>query len=368
MSSRNRIVMLLDFDYFFAQCEELRNPSLRDKPVVIGVYSGRTEDSGAVSTANYLARHYGVKSGIPLFLAKKRLENVDSVFLPVDYEYYEEISDRIMQVLNSHADVFEQVGVDEAYLDVTKKTQGSYEKAGELATTLKQLVKNQVGVTFSVGIGPNKLLAKIACDVNKPDGLTTVKPEEVESFLNPLPVDRLIGVGRKISQKMNDLSIRTIGDLSRCDVQRLVAIFGKTLGVYFHNASNGVDNEPVKETGQAESISRIATLKQNTRDLALISEKAGVLIGDIHRELLQNDLNYRQIGVITVLSDLTIRNRSQTLEQPTNSVETLRDVVRLLFDKLLDEEISEARRIGVKVSQLSKNDKNQRQLTSYLKN
>ena len=360
--------MLLDFDYFFAQCEELRNPSLRDKPVVIGVYSGRTEDSGAVSTANYLARHYGVKSGIPLFLAKKRLENVDSVFLPVDYEYYEEISDRIMQVLNSHADVFEQVGVDEAYLDVTKKTQGSFEKAGELATTLKQLVKNQVGVTFSVGIGPNKLLAKIACDVNKPDGLTTVKPEEVESFLNPLPVDRLIGVGRKISQKMSDLSIRTIGDLSRCDVQRLVAIFGKTLGVYFHNASNGVDNEPVKETGQAESISRIATLKQNTRDLALISEKAGVLIGDIHRELLQNDLNYRQIGVIAVLSDLTIRNRSQTLEQPTNSVETLRDEVRLLFDKLLNEETSEARRIGVKVSQLSKNDKNQRQLTSYLQN
>jgi len=360
--------MLLDFDYFFAQCEELRNPSLRDKPVVIGVYSGRTEDSGAVSTANYLARHYGVKSGIPLFLAKKRLENVDSVFLPVDYEYYEEISDRIMQVLNSHADVFEQVGVDEAYLDVTKKTQGSFEKAGELATTLKQLVKNQVGVIFSVGIGPNKLLAKIACDVNKPDGLTTVKPEEVESFLNPLPVDRLIGVGRKISQKMSDLSIRTIGDLSRCDVQRLVAIFGKTLGVYFHNASNGVDNEPVKETGQAESISRIATLKQNTRDLALISEKAGVLIGDIHRELLQNDLNYRQIGVIAVLSDLTIRNRSQTLEQPTNSVETLRDEVRLLFDKLLNEETSEARRIGVKVSQLSKNDKNQRQLTSYLQN
>ena len=360
--------MLLDFDYFFAQCEELRNPSLRDKPVVIGVYSGRTEDSGAVSTANYLARHYGVKSGIPLFLAKKRLENVDSVFLPVDYEYYEEISDRIMQVLNSHADVFEQVGVDEAYLDVTKKTQGSFEKAGESATALKQLVKNQVGVIFSVGIGPNKLLAKIACDVNKPDGLTTVKPEEVESFLNPLPVDRLIGVGRKISQKMSDLSIRTIGDLSRCDVQRLVAIFGKTLGVYFHNASNGVDNEPVKETGQAESISRIATLKQNTRDLALISEKAGVLIGDIHRELLQNDLNYRQIGVITVLSDLTIRSRSQTLEQPTNSVETLRDVVRLLFDKLLNEETSEARRIGIKVSQLSKNDKNQRQLTSYLKN
>jgi DNA polymerase IV (DinB-like DNA polymerase) len=360
--------MLVDFDYFFAQCEELRNPILTDRPVVIGVYSGRTEDSGAVSTANYIARKYGVKSGIPLFLAKKKLEGINAVFLPVDYEYYEGISDRIMQILRDYADAFEQVGIDEAYLDVSQKTQGDFGNAEDLAKSIKRLVKAQIGVTFSVGIGPNKLLAKIASDIHKPDGLTLLLHEDVARFLDPLPVDRLIGVGRKISQKMNELNIKTIGDLARYDVQKLVVVFGKTLGIYFHNASNGVDNEPVKEAGEAESISRIATLKQNTRDLTLISEKADILIGEIHKELMQKDLNYKQVGIIAVMSNLTIRNRSQTLEQPTNKIVTLRNVVSLLFDKLLDEENLEARRIGVKVSQLGKEDKDQRQLTSYFRN
>jgi DNA polymerase IV (DinB-like DNA polymerase) len=123
-----RIVMLADLDYFFAQCEELRNPALKDKPVVIGVYSGRTEDSGAVSTANYVAREYGVKSGIPLYLAKRRLQNVEAVFLPVDYEHYEQISGKIMQILKGYADAFEQVSIDEAYLDVTQKAHESFER------------------------------------------------------------------------------------------------------------------------------------------------------------------------------------------------------------------------------------------------
>jgi DNA polymerase IV (DinB-like DNA polymerase) len=360
--------MLVDFDYFFAQCEELRNPVLTDRPVVIGVYSGRTEDSGAVSTANYIARKYGVKSGIPLFLAKKKLEGINAVFLPVDYEYYEGISDKIMQILRDYADAFEQVGIDEAYLDVSQKTQGDFGNAEDLAKSLKRLVKAQIGITFSVGIGPNKLLAKIASDTHKPDGLTLLRHEGVERFLDPLPVDRLIGVGRKISQKMNELNIKTIGDLARYDAQKLVVVFGKTLGIYFHNASNGVDNEPVKETGEAESISRIATLKQNTRDLTLISEKADILIGEIHKDITQKDLSYKQVGIIAVMSNLTIHNRSQTLEQPTDSIVTLRNLVSLLFSKLFVEENLEVRRIGVKVSQLGKKDKEQRQLTSYFQN
>ena len=141
-----------------------------------------------------------------------------------------------------------------------------------------------MALRFTVGIGPNKLVAKIACDNQKPDGLTVVKPDEVAFFLSPLPVDRLIGVGRKTAAKMEALSIRTIGDLARFDVQRLVEVFGKTLGVYFHNAAIGVDDEPVQEAGEAESISRIATLKENTRDLAVILEKTSQLTEDIQKE------------------------------------------------------------------------------------
>jgi DNA polymerase IV (DinB-like DNA polymerase) len=364
-----RIVMLVDLDYFFAQCEELRNPSLKDKPVVIGVYSGRTEESGAVSTANYAARKYGVKSGMPLFLAKRKLEGVvDAVFLPVEHEYYEQVSDRLMGIFRGYADVFEQVGIDEAYLDVTERVHGSFDEVEALIALMKTDVKRVVGVTFSVGVGPNKLVAKVACDVHKPDGLTVVRPEEVKAFLSPLPVDRLLGVGKKTSVKMTELGVRTVGDLVGFDMQRLVEFFGKTLGVYFHNAANGIDEEPVREAGEAESISRIATLKQDSRDLEFILEKAEVLAADVHNDLVKRGLSFRQVGIVVIRTDLTTRSRSATLEQPTKSLEGLKKTVRKLLEKFLEESNMEVRRVGVKVSQLSKEEKVQKRLESYFGN
>ena len=365
MPSPTRVVMLVDFDYFFAQCEELRNSALKDKPVVVGVYSGRTEDSGAVSTANYVARKYLVKSGIPLYLAKKRLEGSEAVFLPVDYEYYEQISDRIMQVLRDYADSFEQVGIDEAYLDVTQKTQGSFGAASELVQKMKSEVKQRVGITVSVGVGPNKLVAKIASDSQKPDGVTIVKPEEVKRFLSPLPVNRLVGVGRKIGVKMAELGLKTIGDLASYDVQKLVELFGKKLGVYFHNAANGVDNEPVEETGEAESISRISTLKENTRDLMVVLEKTDQLIADIHKDLVQRNVGFKQVSIIAIMIDLSVRSRSKTLETATSDKEVLRITVRELFEKFLAESDLEIRRVGVKISQFSKEEREQKKLTSF---
>ena len=166
---------------------------------------------------------------MPLFQAKRKLEGTDAVFLPVDHEYYEKISNRIMQIFRSYASSLEQVSVDEAYLDVTEQVEGSFEKAKEHAQKMKPQVKAEVGISFSVGVGPNKLVAKIACDSQKPDGLTIITPDKVECFLSPLPVDRLLGVGRKTSVVMDSLGIKTINDLAEFDVQRLIAIFGKTL-------------------------------------------------------------------------------------------------------------------------------------------
>jgi DNA polymerase IV (archaeal DinB-like DNA polymerase) len=357
--------MLVDLDYFFAQCEELRNPTLKGKPVVVGMYSGRTEESGAVSTANYAARKYGVKSGMPLFLAKRKLENVDAVFLPVDHEYYQKISDGLMQVFRNYADVFERMGIDEAYMDITAKVHGSFDESKTLTERMKADVKSRFGVTFSVGVGPNKLVAKIAADIQKPDGLTVVRLEEVAAFLQQLPVDHLLGVGRKTSKTMEMLRIKTIGDLAGFDVQRLVEVFGKTLGVYFHNAANGVDDEPVREAGEAESISRIGTLKQDSRDLNFILDKADELIYDLYKELAQKRLSYNQLGIIAILSDLTVRNRSKTLDQPAADLETLRKAFRELFEKFLSESDLEIRRIGVRVSGFVKEESAQKQLTSY---
>ena len=360
-----RVIMLVDLDYFFAQCEELRNPGLSDKPIVVGMYSGRTEDSGAVSTANYIARNYGVKSGIPLYLAKRKLEGVDAVFLPVDYQYYEKISNQIMNLLRNYANEFEQVSIDEAYMDVTRRVNGSYEKTKPLVDEIKKMVHQKIGLKFSVGVGPNKLVAKIASEVNKPDGFTLVKPEEVEKFLAPLAVDKLLGIGKKTRAKLEAVGIKTIGDLALYDVQKLVDLFGKTLGVYFHNSAMGIDNDPVRPEGEAGSISRIGTLKQNTKDIQLILEKTDEQIGEILKEVIQNDVYFNQVGVIAVLTDLSTKSRSQKLSNPTRNKELLKRVVKELFEKFLEGAELDVRRVGVKVSQFSKMEDNQKQLTSY---
>jgi DNA polymerase IV (archaeal DinB-like DNA polymerase) len=362
---QNRVIMLADFDYFFAQCEELRNPALKDKPVVVGVYSGRTEESGAVSTSNYIARKFSVKSGMPLFLAKRKLEGTDAVFLPVDHDYYDQISNRIMQIFRGYASSLEQVSVDEAYLDVTEQVEGSFEKAREYAQKIKADVKTHVGISFTIGVGPNKLIAKIACDSQKPDGLTIIKPKDAEEFLAPLPVDRLLGVGKKTTARMEQMSIKTIGDLAKYDCQRLIEVFGKALGIYFHNASNAIDNEPVQEQGEAESISRIGTLKQDTRDLEFILNKTNELTQDVYAEVAEKNLSFKQVAIYVVMTDLSCKSRSITLEQSAKDKETIRRNVRVLFERFLGESTLEVRRVGVKVSGFSREETKQKQLSNF---
>ncbi len=358
--------MLIDLDYFFAQCEELRNPSLRDKPVVVCVYSGRSEDSGAVSTANYVARGYGVKSGMPIFQAKKKLDDVEAVFLPVDNSFYEETSESVMTTLRRYADRFEQVSIDEAYLDVTRRAGGSFENARELAEEIKNTLKANLKLTCSIGIGPNKLIAKIAADSQKPDGLMIITPDQVESFLSPLPVNRLIGVGTKTEEKMQNLRIHTIGELAKHDVQKLIEVFGKTLGTCFHNASSGLDNEPVEERGEAESRSRISTLKQDTHDLSLILEKTDQLCNEIHASVLQQKITFKTVGISVVAVDMSIHTRSKTYEGYTNDLEAIKKAVKELYEKFLAEVELEARRVGVRVSNFFKRPESQRQLTSFM--
>ncbi len=357
--------MLVDLDYFFAQCEELRNPSIKEKPVVVCVYSGRTEDSGAVSTANYVARKYGVRSGIPIYLAKKKLEGVDSVFLPVDYDFYEEVSGRVMTVLKRFADAFEQVGIDEAFLDVSDKTKADFSFAEEFGRTVKNELFKLERLTCSIGVGPNKLIAKIAADEKKPDGLTVVTPNHVSSFLQPLPVDRLIGVGKKTLMRMQSMHVCTIGELAKTDVQKLVGVFGKTLGTYFYNASQGLDNEPVQEKGEAESISRIATLRQNTRDVDAVMEKATELCDDLYNRVLEERLTFKTVGIIAITVDLRTYSRSRSLDSPSNSVYLMKRIVRELFEKFIEESELDIRRVGVKLSNLAVIEEEQARLTSF---
>jgi len=362
-----RVVMLVDLDYFYAQIEEIRNPSIKDKPVVVCVYSGRTKDSGVVSTANYIARSYGVKSGIPIVLAKKKLEDIDSVFLPMNHDFYKEVSDRVMRILKTFAGNLEQEGIDEAYLDVTVRTDENFDKAGLLGMEIKKAVKEQEGLSCSVGIGPNKLVAKIAADIKKPDGLTVVRPDEVEQFFGPLPVDRLLGVGKKTSEKLAEMGIVTVSDLANYDVKSLVGCFGKGLGSYLHDASRGIDQDPVEDRGDSESISRIATLKEDTRDLATITEKTDRLCEDVYAKLKQRGVSFKLIGVVAVMKDLSILTRSKTLNDAVNDPSLLKSEVDELFKKLVKETDKEVRRAGVRVSCFVEERGQQKQLTSFLK-
>ena len=283
----------------------------------------------------------------------------------LDFENKSQISDKIMQVLRGYADSFEQTSIDEAYLNVTEKVKRSFEVARELAQKIKSKVRNDAGISFSVGIGPNKLVAKIAADSQKPDGLTVVKECEVENFLSPLPVNLLAGVGRKTTVKMSELGISTFGELASYDVQRLVSVFGRKLGVYFHNAAKGIDNLPVQETGEAESISRISTLKENTRDFVMVLEKATELVEDIHKDVVKRNITFKQISIIAIMANLRVRSRSKTLEKATSNIEVLRGAVRELFEKFLDESELEIRRVGVKISNFAKEEVEQKRLTSF---
>jgi len=228
-----RIVFHIDFDYFYAQCEEIRLPELKSKPVCVCVYSDRGGDSGAIATANYTARRYGVKSGIPIIFAKKRLEErKDAVFLPVDFDYYFEMSEKAMKIMESDADIFEYVGKDEAYLDVTKRVEGDYKKASHLAQQIKNSIRDQVKLSCSIGISPNKLISKIASNFQKPDGLTIVSPEKINEFLEPLEIRVIPGIGKKTENKFSEMNLKTIQVFWPSAGVHSIIIFSLVIGAF----------------------------------------------------------------------------------------------------------------------------------------
>jgi DNA polymerase IV (DinB-like DNA polymerase) len=352
-----RTIVALDLDYFFAQCEQIRRPDIKDKPVVICVFSGRTQDSGAISTCNYLARSLGVRSGMPITLAKKMLKKHESaVFLPVDKEYYDSISDRIMQILRNHTMKMEQVSVDEAYLDLTDRTKGEYSRAKEIAAKIKAEILEAEYLTCSVGIGPNKLVAKMAADAAKPNGLVVVEPERVQDFLYPLTIGRLFGIGPKTERKLNSLGVNTIRDLARFDEERLAREFGKNLGPSLRRSAQGLDDDPVRER-ELEQLSRIITLKHDATSYDF-EEEMSPLCHDIADRLTAKALQCRSVGIIAITTELHVRSHAKALDIPTNLEERIKNSVDDLFRSFFNEnENLKIRRAGVKVSGLTHNSK-----------
>lgn len=335
-------------DYFFAQCEEREHPEIKGKPVVICVYSGR--GSGAVSTSNYEARKLGIKAGIPISRAKKM--NPEAVFLPVNMELYRSISSEIMEILRGFSETLEQESVDEAFLDITGKVP-DFEGAKELAAKIKNEIKLKTKLTCSVGVGPNKLIAKIASDFQKPDGLTVVRPGEILQFLPPLKIRDLIGVGKKTGERLNELGIGTIGDLSKMSSQDLNHEFGQAKGLWLKQASQGIDDSPVAEREGTEQIGRIITLKEDTIDPAIIWEAINGLSGEVHNRLTSRKLDFKSVTFVAVSADFKMHTKSHTLDSPAKDIDTIKTTAYKLAQIFLSENPVPLRRIGIRVANLT---------------
>ena len=360
-----RVVFHIDFDYFYAQCEETRSPELKSKPVCVCVFSDRGADSGAIATANYTARKYGVKSGIPISFAKKRLEErKDAVFLPVDFDFYSEISEKAMEIMKSKSDVFEYVGRDEAYLDVTERVGGDFEKASHLAQQIKNLIRDKIKLSCSIGISPNKLVSKIASDFRKPDGLTVVTPDKISEFLEPQKIRVIPGIGKKTDERFSEMDLETIRDLKKLDIFALNKEFGRKSGTYIYNAVRGIDNEPVKEKEASIQYSKITTLKKDSKEYQFLSENLVELCKEVHEVLIKNNRMFKSIGIHFVQSDLSNRSKSRMLRSHTTSLEELKKNAEQLLKEALENQTMTVRRLGVKVSELSE-VQGQRDITSY---
>ncbi len=360
-----RIVFHIDFDYFFAQCEEIRNPKLKSKPVCVCVFSDRGGDSGAIATANYNARKFGVKSGIPIVFAKKRLvEQRDAVFLPVDFDFYISMSEKGMEIMEKYADIFEYVGKDEAFLDVTKKTNGDWGEAKNLAMEIKKEIKDNLNLTCSIGISPNKLISKIASDFQKPDGLTLVLPEKVEEFLEPLRIGDIPGVGKKTEDQFSQMNFQTIKDLKEVDVFTLNKEFGRKSGTYIFNAVRGINKDPVKKRAPNTQYSKVMTLKKDSIEFDFLFDNLKQLCKQVYQVVLNKNKMFKSVGIQLIQSDLSNKTKSKMLKNPILNLEELeKNVEQLLKDALVEQKIT-IRRVGVKVSEFS-DVQDQSSITSY---
>ena len=347
-----RVILHVDMDSFYSQIEERENRELTGNAVVVCMFSARGGDSGAVAAANYIARDVGIKSGMPISRAKKIAP--DAVFLHARREFYREVSKDVMEILRSYAEAFEQVSIDEAYLDLTKKVDGDFQKGKEIALMIKKEVSEKEQLTCSVGIGPNKLIAKMAANARKPDGLSVILPEEVTGFLSPMLVKKLFRVGPKTAQSLEEMKITTIGELSKVDSSTLIKAFGNVRGTWLYEASKGIDESPVQERGEREQISRLKTLEKDTRDAEVISGKLGELAKNVMDDLSKTARQFRTVTVIFIMEDLKTRTKSRTLPHPSDDYGVLVKVGDGLLDEFLDENESKIRRVGIGVSELQK--------------
>ncbi|MHC1683553.1 MAG: DNA polymerase IV [Clostridiaceae bacterium] len=345
-----RKIIHVDMDAFFASVEVLDNPKLRGLPVIVGGTSNR----GVVATCSYEARVFGVKSAMPIFMAKEKCPK--GVFLPVRYSRYSEISKNIFDIFYKITPLVEPVSIDEAYLDVTDLEEESF----EIARIIKNEVKNRIGLTLSVGISYNKFLAKLASDWNKPNGLKIITKEMIPDILLPLPINKVHGLGPKSVKKLNNIGIFTIEDLFLLPKEMFYQYFGK-FGVEIYDRIRGIDNREIRVSRERKSIGRETTLKSDTDDKNVLKEYLRIFSETMEKTLVNKQMMGKTITIKIKTSLFINHTKSKTLN---GYIYTKEDILNEGFELLKEIELTEKiRLIGLSISSLK--DKVEEQISFF---
>lgn len=356
-----RIIAHLDMDAFFAAIEERDNPRFHGMPIAVGSDPQGGQGRGVVATANYKAREYGIHSALPiskawqLSEAARRSGKPAVIFLPPNFTRYTEASEHIMAVIREHAPLVEQASVDEAYFDVSFC--GSYAKAENICRTIKEEIKEKEKVTASVGIGPNKLIAKIASGFQKPDGLTVVQEKNAEAFLEPMSARAIPGIGPKTEALFSARGARTVRDLKKFSREELTELMGKW-GAELYEKVRGRDDAPVVEEHEVKSIGEQETFLQDTKSAELIFERLSAMCKNIMTRLADDEFRTFKTVVITVrFTGFETKTRTHTFSDPQRTLKALQtEVFRLMLPFLDARENSKGktiRLVGVRIEKLA---------------
>lgn len=339
------MILHVDMDAFYASVEEREQPSLAGKPVIVG---GTPEGRGVVAAANYAAREFGVFSAMATAKALRLCP--DAIVLPPRMDFYAGVSRQIREIFERYTPVVEPLSLDEAFLDSTGSTQlfGSVETIGR---AIKDDIRNELNLIASVGVAPNKFLAKLASDLEKPDGFTVITPDTVQATLDPLPVARIWGVGRVTQQKFDDISVRTIGELRQISLARLQQQFGKS-GEHFWNLARGIDHRDVVADREAKSISHETTFAKDVRDMDVLRAWLMELTEQVARRLRRNSITGRTVQLKVRYADFDTITRSKSLPQATHATRALWEVASDLLMTQLPARPLEVRLLGMGVTNL----------------
>ncbi|HEY51736.1 MAG TPA: DNA polymerase IV [Dehalococcoidia bacterium] len=340
-----RRIMHIDLDAFFVSVEQVLRPELKGKPVVVG---GKPDRRGVVAAASYEARAYGVHSAMPLLTASRLCPQ--AIFIEGNYQRYRQASQKFMAILADFSPYLEPLGIDEAYLDATG-FESLHSSIRQMAEKIKRCVRDELGLCASIGIASSKVVAKVASDASKPDGLLEVPVGGESAFLAPLPVNRLPGIGRKSEPVLKNLGISTIGQLAASSVEVLQSHFG-AYGKLIHDHANGIGDDKVEPPAAAKSISRETTFSRDTRDTAMVQATLRYLSERVGSELRQEGKLARCVTLKLRYADFTTITRQQTLPQPTDADQAIFDTGLQLLKTELPRSKQAVRLIGIGVSNL----------------